>query len=129
MSALDPVGRKWRARLLTVAVHLTLLLVWQGAVDAVGIRPFVLPSPLGMVLTLAAPTYAWGANTLVTAAEIFGGFALAVACGVALALAFSWSRALTALLFPLFITLNMVPKVALGRWLLSGLATESSAIF
>jgi NitT/TauT family transport system permease protein len=114
MSALHVVARKWPERSVALAVHLGLLLLWQGAVDLLHIRPFVLPSPFAMLRTLAAPTYSWGANTLVTASEIFGGFALALACGVALALAFSWSRLLTALLFPLVVTLNMVPKVALG---------------
>ncbi len=106
--------RKWPGRLVVVAVHLGLLLAWQAAVVVFGVRAFVLPSPLAMLRTLDAPTYAWGSNTLVTAIEIFGGFGLAVACGVGLALMFSWSRLLTTLLFPLFVTLNMVPKVALG---------------
>jgi NitT/TauT family transport system permease protein len=107
-------GRKWPNRLAIVAVHLGLLLLWQAVVAGFRIRAFVLPSPLAMLHTLGAPTYAWGSNTLVTAIEIFGGFALAVVCGVGMALMFSWSRLLTMLLFPLFVTLNMVPKVALG---------------
>lgn len=106
--------RKWPNRLAIVLVHLGLLLLWQAVVMGFGIRAFILPSPLAMLHTLGAPTYAWGANTLVTAIEIFGGFTLAVVCGVGMALMFSWSRLLTMLLFPLFVTLNMVPKVALG---------------
>ncbi len=98
----------------SLLVHLVLLAVWQAGVVIFGIRSFVLPSPIAMLKTLAAPTYAWGSNTLVTAIEIFGGFFLAAIVGVGLALLFSWSRWLTALLFPLFVTLNMVPKVALG---------------
>jgi NitT/TauT family transport system permease protein len=104
----------WRRYAVIVAVHVALILFWQLAVDLFGIRSFILPSPLAMLRTLAQPNYAWGSNTLVTAAEIFGGFALAVVIGVLLALLFSWSRLLTLLLFPVFVTLNMIPKVALG---------------
>ena len=75
---------------------------------------FILPSPLAMLRTLGGPNYAWASNTLVTAIEIFGGFALAVAIGVLLALLLSWSRILTLLILPLFVTFNMIPKVALG---------------
>jgi NitT/TauT family transport system permease protein len=67
-----------------------------------------------MLQTLSKTSYAWWPNTLVTTVEIFGGFVLALACGVGLALLFSWSRVLTLAIFPLFITLNMIPKVALG---------------
>lgn len=111
---MNATAGKWPRRLVIVAVHLGLLLLWQGAVVAFKVPTFILPSPRAMLATLNAPTYAWGANTLVSATEIFGGFALALVCGIGLALAFSWSRVLTALLFPLVVTLNMVPKVALG---------------
>ncbi|HXZ00194.1 MAG TPA: ABC transporter permease [Stellaceae bacterium] len=104
----------WPRYAAVVAVHVALLILWQLAVDAFAIRPFILPSPLAMLRTLAQTNYRWADNTAITAAEIFGGFALAVVLGVALALLFSWSRLLTLLLFPLFVTLNMIPKVALG---------------
>jgi NitT/TauT family transport system permease protein len=58
--------------------------------------------------------YAWLRNTAVTAAEVFGGYVLAVIVGVGLALLFSWFRVLDALLMPLVVSLNMIPKVALG---------------
>jgi NitT/TauT family transport system permease protein len=118
----------WRRYGVIIAVHAALILVWQLAVDFFGIRAFILPSPLAMLRTLAVPNYAWANNTLVTAIEIFGGFALAVVLGVALALLFSWSRLLTLLVFPLFVTLNMIPKVALGPlvivWLSYGIGSN-----
>jgi NitT/TauT family transport system permease protein len=104
----------WPRYAAILGVHLALVALWQLAVDRFAIQPFILPSPLAMLETLGRTNYAWPSNTLVTAAEIFGGFALAVALGVVLALLFSWSRLLTLLVFPVFVTLNMVPKVALG---------------
>jgi len=116
---------RWPRYAAIVAVHLALILAWQLAVDGFGIGPFILPSPLAMLRTLGQANYAWPSNTLATAIEIFGGFALAVVAGVVLALLFSWSRLLTLLVFPVFITLNMIPKVALGPliigWLTYGI--------
>jgi NitT/TauT family transport system permease protein len=118
----------WRRYAVIVGVHVALILLWQLAVDLIDIKPFILPSPLAVLHTLALPNYAWGSNTLVTATEIFGGFALAVVVGVTLALLFSWSRLLMLLLFPLFVTLNMIPKVALGPliivWLSYGIGSN-----
>lgn len=113
-AVVDETPAAWRRYAVIVAVHVALILLWQFAVDAFAIRAFILPSPLAMLHTLALANYRWANNTLVTAIEIFGGFGLAVVLGVALALLFSWSRLLTLLLFPLFVTLNMIPKVALG---------------
>ena len=64
--------------------------------------------------TLTSPNYAWPTNTLVSATEIGGGYLLGVFVGVTLALLFSWSRIFTLLLLPLCVSLNMIPKVALG---------------
>jgi NitT/TauT family transport system permease protein len=123
----EPPGKAVWPRYAAIAgVHVTLVVLWQAAVVVLAIQPFILPAPLAMLRTLGRSNYAWPSNTLVTAVEIFGGFGLAVVLGVALALLFSWSRLLTLLVFPLFITLNMIPKVALGPliivWLSYGIA-------
>jgi NitT/TauT family transport system permease protein len=99
---------------IVVAVHLAVVLVWQLGVDLFHVPAFILPSPIRALKTLAAPNYAWAANTLVSAAEIGGGYLLGVFVGVTLALLFSWSRLFTLLLLPLCVSLNMIPKVALG---------------
>ena len=49
-----------------------------------------------------------------TSAEIFGGYALAVVFGIGAALLFSWFRWLEMAVMPLLVSLNMIPKVALG---------------
>ena len=103
-----------RQALAVVAIHLGVLFVWQLAVQAFHIPVFILPSPVQTLATLASPNYAWVANTAVSALEILGGYLLGVAVGIGLAALFCWSRLLTLLILPLFVTLNMVPKVALG---------------
>jgi NitT/TauT family transport system permease protein len=99
---------------IVVAVHLAVIVLWQVTVDAFEVQKFVLPSPLATLATLASVKYAWASNLLVTAVEILGGFGLGALVGVALAMLFSWSPPLSLVLLPLFVTLNMIPKVALG---------------
>ena len=60
------------------------------------------------------PNYRWLENIAVTGAEIFGGYVLAVVVGVGIALLFSWFRWLELAIMPLLVSLNMIPKVALG---------------
>lgn len=113
----EVIAARWRSagRIgVIVAVHLAVLAFWQWAVDWFAIPAFILPSPAATLATLGSAQYAWVSNTLVTAAEIFGGYALGVFIGVTLALMFSWSRWLALIFLPLFVTLNMIPKVALG---------------
>ncbi|MGB6510163.1 MAG: hypothetical protein WBF07_18780, partial [Xanthobacteraceae bacterium] len=97
-----------------VLVHIALIVAWYAFVTYGHVPSFVMPSPIATVATLGGTNYAWIDNTLVTASEIFGGYFLAVAVGVASAICFSWSRTAEAAAMPLLVSLNMVPKVALG---------------
>ena len=63
---------------------------------------------------LLVPNYRWVENISVTAVEIFGGYFLAVIVGIGIALLFSWFRTLEMLAMPLLVSLNIIPKVALG---------------
>jgi NitT/TauT family transport system permease protein len=115
-------ARRWG---LAILVHLLLVFVWHYGIVLGDVPKFVLPTPIDTINALIEPNYRWWENTVVTATEIFGGYFLAVAIGVTLALLFSWSRTLQDLVMPLLISLNMVPKVALGPlfivWLSYGL--------
>ena len=97
-----------------VLAHVGLLVAWVLAVRVGGVPRYILPSPEAALGTLAQPTYNWTLHLATTAAEVFGGYFLAVTIGIGLALAFSWSRILNALLMPLLVTLNMIPKVAMA---------------
>lgn len=99
---------------LGVAAHLGLLLAWYLFVRLGDVPKFVMPSPADTFGALLKPNYDWWKNTVVTGTEIFGGYALALVVGVLLALAFTWSKLLESLMLPLLVTLNMIPKVALG---------------
>ena len=102
-------------------------MVW-GEVPA-----FVMPTPLATIETLFEPHYNWVKHTLVTAAEVFGGYALAVVVGVGLAIVFSWFAVVDRFLMPLIVTLNMVPKIAMAPlfivWLSFGIVPNMVIAF
>jgi len=99
---------------LAVVSHLMLLAAWHFFVVLGHIPAFVMPSPQATFHVLAVPDYRWLENIAVTGTEIFGGYVLAVGFGIGTALLFSWSRPLEMAAMPLLVSLNMIPKVALG---------------
>ncbi len=99
---------------LGVLAHVALIAAWYLFVRLGDVPRFVMPSPADTLDALLKPNYNWWGNVTVTATEIFVGYFLALAVGVALALAFTWSRTLEAFFMPLLVSLNMIPKVALG---------------
>ncbi len=102
-----------RYALATIA-HVALVAAWYLFVKLGNVPRFVMPSPGATLDALLQPNYSWWANIAVTGTEIFAGYFLALIVGVALALLFSWSKALEAFFMPLLVSLNMIPKVALG---------------
>jgi NitT/TauT family transport system permease protein len=99
---------------LAIVAHLALLLAWYLFVTLGNVPQFVMPSPGATLDALLKPNYSWWTNIAVTATEIFAGYLLALVAGVALALVFTWSKALESFFMPLLVSLNMIPKVALG---------------
>jgi NitT/TauT family transport system permease protein len=105
---------KWARIALAILAHVVLIAAWYLFVEIGKVPTFVMPSPAKTLEALTQPNYDWWRNIAVTATEIFGGYFIALVVGVALALVFTWSKSLEAFFMPLFVSLNMIPKVALG---------------
>jgi len=103
-----------RRYMLAILAHIALIVAWYLFVTLGNVPKFVMPSPGATLDALLQPNYSWWTNVSVTATEIFGGYFLALVGGVALALAFTWSKTLESFFMPLLVSLNMIPKVALG---------------
>jgi len=99
---------------LAIIAHVALIVAWYLFVKLGNVPKFVMPSPGATLDALLQPNYDWWTNISVTATEIFGGYFLALVGGVSLALVFTWSKTLEAFFMPLLVSLNMIPKVALG---------------
>ncbi len=118
---------------LAIVAHLALLLAWYLFVTLGKVPQFVMPSPGATLDALLQPNYGWWTNIAVTATEIFAGYFLALVVGVALALVFTWSKPLESFFMPLLVSLNMIPKVALGPliivWFKYGIFPNSMMAF
>ena len=110
---MNDISKQVRRYALIILIHLGVVLIWYLWVRVGEIPDYVMPSPWATLLSLGEE-YGWLHNTYVTAAEVFGGYFLAVVVGVSLALIFNWFRIMEALFMPLMVSLNMIPKVALG---------------
>lgn len=117
-----------RRQAIVVVIHLAAIGLWEALVRIFAVKSFILPAPSAVLATLGGAHYDWLGNSWVTGMEIFGGYALAVVLGVLTAMLFTWSRVLSATVFPLLVTLNMIPKVALGPlvivWFSYGVSTN-----
>ena len=90
------------------------LLMWELVTDLGGIRPILLPSPSAIFRDIASEPVWFAEQTIFTVGVALVGFAMAVVIGVAFAVAIVEWPLLDRLLFPLFIALNSVPKVAIA---------------
>ncbi|MDW5441103.1 ABC transporter permease [Polaromonas sp. SM01] len=112
--SLEASGPPWRRWLAIIGIHLAGVALWEALVRIFAIQSFILPAPSQVLATLGNPNLRWLSNTAVTAIEVFGGYTLGLVFGILCALLFVTSRRLMILVFPLLVTLNMIPKVALG---------------
>jgi NitT/TauT family transport system permease protein len=102
--------RNW---VVIIAIHLAVVLAWHLWVTMGEVPAYIMPTP-GMTIRSLAEDYNWTHNTLITMGEVFGGYLLACAVGIGLAVMFAWFKTLEVTLMPLVVSLNMIPKVALG---------------
>jgi len=110
---MNDISKQARRYVLIILVHLGVVIIWQLWITMSDIPEYVMPSPAATLLSLSE-AYGWIHNTYVTALEVFGGYFLAVVAGVGLALIFNWFKIMETLFMPLVVSLNMIPKVALG---------------
>ena len=73
---------------------------------------YIVPPPSAVLYQLWRNLPRIAEYTLVTGGETVGGFLIAVALGVPMALAVAFSRVLRQTLYPAAVTLEMVPKIA-----------------
>ena len=121
-------GARLGRRALPLLALVVCLVVWEWAVVAFHVRPFVLPRPSEVAVALVAQANMLLPAALVTSEEIVFGFLLAVVVAVPLAVALLSSQWVEDTLFPLIVSAQLVPKVALAPlltvWLGLGMTTK-----
>jgi NitT/TauT family transport system permease protein len=109
-------------RILRIGLPILVLafgiLLWELAVRAFAVPPYVLPGP-GLVLrTLIADGDLLMSSLLFTLVTTFEGFVLAAVGGIGLAILFSQSRLIEYSLYPYAVILQVTPVVAIAPLLL-----------
>ncbi len=101
-----------------VGYFFLFLLFWQVAVMVLGIKEFIIPSPLKTLSHIFQPTlaakYQWPLHIQATLMEILLSFLITAISGNLVALLISWSRALKTLITPIIVFFNSLPKIALA---------------
>jgi len=114
-------------------VVIVLLAVWQTAVVAFDIKPFILPSPSAILAAFIESRGPILQHAMFTLSSTMAGFALGVAFGVGLGVVIGSSRLVYGGLYPVLIGFNSIPKVAivplLVLWLGIGQPTAIATAF
>lgn len=98
----------------SILVILGLLVLWQGVVMLLGVKEYILPTPLAAIRALFNPNYQWTANFLATLYAVLGAFVLSAVLGVLLAIVIVWNDLLLRTVMPVLILFNTLPKIALA---------------
>jgi NitT/TauT family transport system permease protein len=98
----------------SILVILGLLVLWQVLVSALGIKEYILPTPVAAFKALFNPNYQWTANLLATLYAVLGAFVLSAVLGVLLAIVIVWNDLLLRTVMPVLILFNTLPKIALA---------------
>lgn len=105
-----------RNRLLSVALLVTTLAAWEGAVRLFEIPSFILPAPSAVALGLwrGFSSGLYFRHIAVTLYEVLLGFGLGCALGFALGVAIALNRHVAYFLYPYIVMFLSMPKVALA---------------
>ena len=115
MARLCTLARDWGQ---PVATFVALLLLWEAAGKIFGVPIWLLPTPTDILSALIERRSDLFQHAWITFYETILGFFLAIALGVPLAVAVTYSRRLSNTVYPLILVTQSVPKVAFAPILL-----------
>ena len=104
-----------------MAFFVSFFLFWQYSIDIFEIPAYILPKPTEIVTKGWADIPRLMNYTLVTGSETLIGYVLAVVIAVPMGLAISFSPMLRRTIYPFFVSLEMVPKIAFAPLFISWL--------
>jgi NitT/TauT family transport system permease protein len=103
-----------RQRVGALVAFAVLFAVWEFGVALLEIKSYLLPAPSRIWADFLKRADLVGKATLVTTYEILGGYFLAVAVSIPLALAVAYSRFLETTIYPVVVFLQIIPKIAIA---------------
>ena len=109
------IQRGWVGQVGLVLVSVVAIVaIWELVVVVFSIPKFTLPAPVSVASTLFHSTGSISSDIAVTVEETIVGFAAAIVVGIPLAVAIASSRLVERLVYPMLVTSNAVPKIALA---------------
>ncbi len=123
------VARSW----LFLAFFIGFFLFWEHSIDWFGIPAYILPKPSEIIIKSSADFHRLLYYTYVTGLETVIGYAVAIVLAVPLGLAIAFSSILRRTIYPFFVSIEMVPKIAFAplfiSWLGFGLLPKVIIVF
>lgn len=113
-SAVHRIAAWLRKRAGLILVFVAIVLFWEYAVKILGIKEYLLPPPSKVWSEFARRYPAVMQGAFVTTQEILGGYLLAVAVSIPLALAVVRWRFVEDSIYPVVVFLQIVPKIAIA---------------
>lgn len=114
-------------------VFIVLILVWEYAVRILGVKTYLLPPPSLIWTEFLRRWDVVLAGSWVTIQEIVGGYLLAIAVSIPLALVVARSRFVEESIYPVVVFLQIIPKIAIAPlfiiWLGFGYAPKLLIVF
>jgi NitT/TauT family transport system permease protein len=137
LRALVPAPRRGRTlaadSLLPLVTFVVLVGVWWLATIVFGWEKFIVPTPADVADALWENRSLLPGEFWTTLAETLQGFALAIAVAIPLAVGIAYSRTLERTIYPVILTINAVPKVAIAPilviWLGFGQGPKVAMVF
>jgi NitT/TauT family transport system permease protein len=125
----------WRQRarslLMPLGCFLLMLAAWEAYVRLSGVPSVILPGPVVILQTVARIYPTLLRHALPTTLESAGGFLIACALGVSIAIMLCYSRLWREAVYPNLVFIQVIPKIALAPLfvLWFGLGSESRLAF
>lgn len=126
-AAAEPASERFAKllrRLYPVLAIALFLIVWELAVMAFSIKALLLPAPSAIFDNIVSNRDMFVAFTVPTLLVVLAGFAVAAVAGILLAVAVSFSGFMRRTLYPLLISSQMVPKIAIAPVLIIWFGTD-----
>lgn len=114
-----PIWRRLLDYVPAVVLFAALIVAWQAYVELFDIRDVILPPPTDVFSTLVDRWPSLRPELWATFVEAALGFLLAAVVGLLLAIAITSSRMLRAALYPLIVTSQAVPVIAIAPLLIT----------
>ncbi|QRG05945.1 ABC transporter permease [Xanthobacter dioxanivorans] len=111
---IDKLSSALKGAAAPLAGALSVLVLWEVVVRVLGVQPVFVPPPSLVLADIASAPLWFAQQTAFTAVITLAGFACAAVFGILFAVLIVEWPLLDRLLFPLFIALNSVPKVAVA---------------